>query len=166
MIRYWLARQLRRLANRTSRTISNMPLKRTNQGRDALQEAAVDGLRVISNAADSASKVIVQSAADAVRVLTAAAADAAKVVATAAAVSAKSVDEKSSIDHDTLIRIEASVIATEKTIKELKAESVIRDGRMLKLEESRASLHVLVSIGSGVMAVETGLLIWSLFKAT
>src|ERR1019366_3577115 len=117
------------------------PNKRSRDSEE-LREAAAEGLKVIGNAADSASKVIVQSAADAVRVLTAAAADAARVVSSAAAVSAKVVDEKSGTDHETIIKIGMGIVSIEKSIVEIKDGGIVRDRRMLKLEESRAALNI------------------------
>jgi len=141
-----------------------MAPNRTTKDRDDLKDAADEGLRVISNAADSASKVIVQSAADAVRVLTAAAADAARVVSAAAAVSAKVVDEKTGTDHETIIRIELGIVSIEKSIEEVKDNGKTRDQRMSVLEGSRGALNILISIGIGILTLETGLLVWHLFK--
>lgn len=142
-----------------------MALNRNNQDRERLKDAAAEGLRVISIAADSAAKVIAQSAADAVRVLTQSAADAARVVSSAAATAvAVKVDEKTGTDHETIIKIGMGIISIEKSIKEIKDGGESTNARLLKLEESRSSLNILISIGTGILVLETGLLLWSLFK--
>lgn len=141
-----------------------MAPKNTNRDREDLREAAAEGIKVISNAADSAAKVIVQSAADAIRVLTAAAASAAGVVSAAAAVQTKVVDEKSGTDHEAIIKIGMTLDTMSKALIKIEDGGVVRDKRMLGLEESRASLNILISIGIGMLTLETGLLLWSLFR--
>ena len=153
-----------------------MTPNRTNQDHEKLKEAAAEGLQVISSAADSASKVIVQSAADAVRVLTVAAADAARglaavaaeaarVVSTAAAVQTKVVDEKIGIDHEAIIKIGMGIDGIKEAIVRMEANSTILAQRVVDLESSRRSLNQLISIGIGILTLETGLIVWHLFQA-
>jgi hypothetical protein len=141
-----------------------MTPNRISPYRESVKEAAAEVLKAISNAADSASKVIVQSAADAARVLTATAADAAKVVSAAAAVSAKVMDEKTGTDHESILTIGLGVASIEKAIVRMEAGSIVLAQRVVDLESSRRSLNQLISIGIGILTLETGLIVWHLFK--
>lgn len=163
-----------------------MAINKINQDRELLKEAAAGGLVLIRDASDLASKTLSQTAADAaklltstaadaaklltsaaadsVRALASSAADAAKVVSNAAAVNASIVDKKTGDDREAIIRIEMDVKSIIVSLNKVEDGGIVRDQRMLKLEESKASTNILISIGTGMLVLETGLLLWSLFK--
>lgn len=154
-----------------------MRSKMTNTSRETaridLENAAAEGLKLISSAASSALKLMAQQASDVLKTLTDSAV-AAKVVSELAAVSAKVVDGRMGSDHEDIIEIKGSIRSIEKSLKALEdAEAVKKNNptftgeherRITCLENSKSIQVTLTSIGIGLLTLQSTLLIYHLIK--
>lgn len=111
---------------------------------------------------------IEQAASAAVKVIAEAAAGAAKVVADAAAVSVKVLSIKNADDHDLLIELKTRMESLRTDIKDLKDGTTVQiadhEKRIFGLEKTKAAQTVLITIGTGILSLLVGLMIFHMFN--
>ena len=131
--------------------------KTAEQLKHDLVIAAQEATQVIAVAAEKATNAIASAALDATKLLSINAQEATKVAL-----------EKNCSDHDLLIELKTKMDSLKDDIKDLKDGTTIKiedhETRIGKLESTNTFLRTMLTVGIGILATLSGLLIYHIAK--